>query len=144
MNQLHFSNRTKQSTYANCHLISKMNCICLQRWIVSEFKGEPPAGLEPAILGLGGRCLIHWATEATHILVLDEYEIARSCKETRHSQWTWYGKNHIRNNSNCHCSYYGIIELKKQEKHTILLSRSDKICVWKLDNHQFTEISQFS
>ena len=26
--------------------------------------GEPPAGLEPAILGLGGRCLIHWATEA--------------------------------------------------------------------------------
>ena len=25
---------------------------------------EPPAGLEPAIPGLGGRCLIHWATEA--------------------------------------------------------------------------------
>ena len=28
-------------------------------------KREPPAGLEPAIPGLGGRCLIHWATEAT-------------------------------------------------------------------------------
>ena len=27
-------------------------------------KLEPPAGLEPAIPGLGGRCLIHWATEA--------------------------------------------------------------------------------
>ena len=27
---------------------------------------EPPAGLEPAIPGLGGRCLIHWATEATY------------------------------------------------------------------------------
>ena len=27
-------------------------------------KDEPPAGLEPAIPGLGGRCLIHWATEA--------------------------------------------------------------------------------
>ncbi len=25
---------------------------------------QPPAGLEPAIPGLGGRCLIHWATEA--------------------------------------------------------------------------------
>ena len=24
----------------------------------------PPTGLEPAIPGLGGRCLIHWATEA--------------------------------------------------------------------------------
>ena len=28
-------------------------------------KNKPPAGLEPAIPGLGGRCLIHWATEAT-------------------------------------------------------------------------------
>ena len=28
-------------------------------------KSEPPAGLEPAIPGLGGRCLIHWATEAS-------------------------------------------------------------------------------
>lgn len=24
----------------------------------------PLVGLEPTILGLGGRCLIHWATEA--------------------------------------------------------------------------------
>ena len=33
---------------------------------LSYFKThEPPAGLEPAIPGLGGRCLIHWATEAT-------------------------------------------------------------------------------
>ena len=30
---------------------------------------EPPAGLEPAIPGLGGRCLIHWATEATALVV---------------------------------------------------------------------------
>ena len=27
---------------------------------------EPPAGLEPAIPGLGGRSLIHWATEAVY------------------------------------------------------------------------------
>ena len=27
---------------------------------------QPPAGLEPAIPGLGGRCLIHWATEAMY------------------------------------------------------------------------------
>ena len=27
---------------------------------------KPPAGLEPAISGLGGRCLIHWATEAIY------------------------------------------------------------------------------
>ena len=32
-------------------------------WFYVE-KLEPPAGLEPAIPGLGGRCLIHWATEA--------------------------------------------------------------------------------
>ena len=31
-------------------------------------KNLPPAGLEPAIPGLGGRCLIHWATEAAYDL----------------------------------------------------------------------------
>ena len=27
-------------------------------------KATPPTGLEPAIFGLGGRCVIHYATEA--------------------------------------------------------------------------------
>jgi hypothetical protein len=30
-----------------------------------EKKCLPTVGLEPTILGLGGRCLIHWATWAT-------------------------------------------------------------------------------
>lgn len=34
---------------------------------VLKKKNQPPAGLEPAIPGLGGRCLIHWATEAVGI-----------------------------------------------------------------------------
>ena len=39
-------------------------------------KFEPPAGLEPAIPGLGGRCLIHWATEATYLAsVKDVYSL---------------------------------------------------------------------
>ena len=36
----------------------------LPLWVLGCEKVEPPAGLEPAIPGLGGRCLIHWATEA--------------------------------------------------------------------------------
>ena len=31
----------------------------------------PPTGLEPAIPGLGGRCLIHWATEAYIMMILN-------------------------------------------------------------------------
>ena len=31
----------------------------------------PPTGLEPAIPGLGGRCLIHWATEAYVMMILN-------------------------------------------------------------------------
>lgn len=30
----------------------------------------PLVGLEPTILGLGGRCLIHWATEAANVCLL--------------------------------------------------------------------------
>ena len=36
-------------------------------YVYTTEKLEPPAGLEPAIPGLGGRCLIHWATEAIDI-----------------------------------------------------------------------------
>ena len=31
-----------------------------------DIQNEPPAGLEPAIPGLGGRCRIHWATGASY------------------------------------------------------------------------------
>lgn len=34
---------------------------------IKKKEDQPPAGLEPAIPGLGGRCLIHWATEAVGI-----------------------------------------------------------------------------
>lgn len=34
---------------------------------IKKNEDQPPAGLEPAIPGLGGRCLIHWATEAVGI-----------------------------------------------------------------------------
>ena len=40
-----------------------MHHLCIGSfWFKKIF--QPPAGLEPAIPGLGGRCLIHWATEA--------------------------------------------------------------------------------
>ena len=38
-------------------------------------KQKPPAGLEPAIPGLGGRCLIHWATEAYESTFYNRAEI---------------------------------------------------------------------
>ena len=44
--------------------------ICMYKWSAhTQNYHEPPAGLEPAIPGLGGRCLIHWATEATGFVV---------------------------------------------------------------------------
>ena len=48
---------------------------CQQRPTFKENTLEPPAGLEPAILALGGRCLIHWATEA----VDGRYHLAKDC-----------------------------------------------------------------
>ena len=44
-------------------LYKRLRALLLIQWRATE-KFEPPAGLEPAIPGLGGRCLIHWATEA--------------------------------------------------------------------------------
>lgn len=42
----------------------------------------PPTGLEPAIPGLGGRCLIHWATEAYVVVHFNTHVIRgrRFCK----------------------------------------------------------------
>ena len=47
----------------------KLHLLFLQKLKVYIWKKEkvfcqPPARLEPAIPGLGGRCLIHWATVA--------------------------------------------------------------------------------
>ena len=35
--------------------------------IIAKINGTPPTGVEPAIPGLGGRCRIHWATEAHEV-----------------------------------------------------------------------------
>ena len=49
--------------FQNSHISSDIIEYHFQNVCTLE-KLEPPAGLEPAIPGLGGRCLIHWATEA--------------------------------------------------------------------------------
>jgi hypothetical protein len=41
---------------------------CRTKFTQSELKLRvPPMGLEPTIPGLGGRCLIRWATEAVEV-----------------------------------------------------------------------------
>lgn len=54
---------------------------------VLKKKNQPPAGLEPAIPGLGGRCLIHWATEAVGI---DVFVVTiKGVNEKNIEMWHW-------------------------------------------------------
>lgn len=54
---------------------------------VFKKKNQPPAGLEPAIPGLGGRCLIHWATEAVGI---DVFVVTiKGVNEKNIEMWHW-------------------------------------------------------
>ena len=50
--------------------------------LIMQQKFEPPAGLEPAIPGLGGRCLIHWATEATYLASVKDLNNLKPLKTT--------------------------------------------------------------
>ena len=65
------------------------NASCLHRYFTENL--EPPAGLEPAIPGLGGRCLIHWATEAIVYFLCCTWTIQRPvCFDPR-----WHSFNRL-------------------------------------------------
>ena len=53
-----------------CKILNCANQQMRKQQKASSKNSLPPTGLEPAIPGLGGRCLIHWATEAYINVVL--------------------------------------------------------------------------